>query len=199
MAGGEVLEVFSCVPYASRLPRSSCAARWRAANAARRSIRGNDALAHAKATQAFFYCIGCDVGAAHARGETPANAPAVVIELKKPDPAFAPAAEEDSVADKTCTECGKTFEGATSARYCSDDCRGAARVAARRAAVGRGRHAAARKRATAKRELANELDALVERRSDVDGARELLELAGYSVREIRTPAGVMLFIGGGAP
>lgn len=93
-------------------------------------------------------------------------------------------AEEDPVAEKTCKTCGKSFEGHGRAMYCSDGCRPDAILRQRKSRV------------AAKRSRARELAPAVEPRADVDidAARELLELAGYTVRAISTPAGVMLFI-----
>lgn len=173
------LDLFECAPYRARLTRQACAARFEAANRERSAARGNAAMAAAVAVSTFRHCIGCEVGAAHARGETSAEATPAKV---------APAESEESVATKKCKTCGESFEGKGRAAYCSDECRPGAVIRQRRS---RGRPE------ESKAALARELDEVIDGPTvDLDAARELLELAGYSVRAILTPAGVMLLVRG---
>ncbi len=66
------------------------------------------------------------VVARHA-GET--GSPASGVRRLTPPAPPAPERTEDTMAEKTCAQCEKTFEGERAARYCSDDCREQAREA----------------------------------------------------------------------
>lgn len=62
--------LFVCEPYQTKLTRESCADRHRLVSG-RGGAKSHDERASSSAKLRFGKCIGCPIGAAHARGETP--------------------------------------------------------------------------------------------------------------------------------
>jgi hypothetical protein len=113
-------ELFQCVVHDMRLTRAGCGDFWRVVNQP-----ATRAVADDHRAQVFARCMGCPIGAAHARSEAPAEAPATEPELVDED-------EEDDAGDvaerhetkreentmpkttqrsvdKLCASCGDTF------------------------------------------------------------------------------------------
>lgn len=71
-------ESFRCVPYATVLRRSACGARHAKMNAATKPEDIRVRVSSGK-------CVGCDVGAAHAKGRRHVDAPLVQLRLVRPE------------------------------------------------------------------------------------------------------------------
>lgn len=231
---------FRCDRYECRLPKASCANRYRLSKQ-----RTREGLAY----QAVQYggCAGCNVGAAHAAGlPTPPFLPAPgppALDSKghtsMDDIAITPTNGHPTRAwpERTCAKCKQKFTPLTARERrcttCADGATtgcprpvasGTATVASAAAPKRRGQSAAAKKPARGRRgngavpiavqpEVADLAQVVtppnsgpawqpkplsatstrgVLRESQIATASELLELAGYKVQTVRTPAGEFL-------
>lgn len=213
------LTLVDCEPYRGRLTTAACVRRHELANGDPKGRTGR-AREVQRARQSYRHCTGCEVGAARAAGEqvgeghatqARGTAPAALEAPTPNSPASAPAPsagppaakKENSVKTKTCkvVDCPNQFgAGKGNRKYCDEhrdpaDRKGLeiegkakrAAAAALNSALG-ARSPAAKKRAGRKRAAT---PAAVE---GIVSPKELLELAGFEVREVPTPAGTMLFI-----
>lgn len=100
--------------------------------------------------------------------------------------------KEEAMATKTCATCAEEFEGHNRSKYCSDGCRPS------RAANAKGRRSktAVGAKLNEAIEGAGKGEAAGGGNAHVCTPRQVLELAGYSVTEVVTPAGVLLRVEG---
>lgn len=218
-----VLPLVECEPYGSRLSHAACVRRYELANGNPKGRSGR-AREVQRARNTFGLCTGCDVGAARAEGKqvgqvheaeprgTPPPAeppPAVTTQhppASEPAPsAGSPAPKENHVKTKTCkvVDCANEFEVAKGNRkYCDEHRDPAARKGlevegskkkaaadALNSAVGDSAPPPKKRRPTKRKRAATPAPS-----EATVSPKDLLELAGFQVREVPTPAGTMLFV-----
>lgn len=115
------IQVFQCDALHVKLSRASCVTRYRFANQKRKP--GQDALKAAQYEQ----CMGCDLGAAHRRGDPTPRELLVTITPKPSKPAELH--KDMTVArnyqPRTCQKCGDMFSPRGPRTQRCDECRAA--------------------------------------------------------------------------
>ncbi len=218
------LELVDCGPYMCRLTEAACIQRHTLANATPRG-NGRKANEIHQAKLKFRHCMGCEDGAQRAAGESVGEThhveprgegPGPTPEPNIPAPTPAISKKEKTVALKTCAviDCANEFQvgyGMGNRKYCDEhrtpvdragleveggrpSAASEANQALERATVDDAPSAPPRKRTAKTRPKPATPDAQVDR--EIPSPRVLLELAGYQVDEVATPAGVALFVRG---
>jgi hypothetical protein len=189
---------FTCSRYRARLPKTDCANRHRLSKQ-----RTGDGASYVAVT--YGGCVGCKIGAAHAAGlPTP-------MEITNMDEQITPTTNGTPVTNghaarsfepRTCARCKKKFEPKTARERRCVTCSAAAE-GKQHPLRGRGGRARTKPRLNvrpagallapaAPLPVAAPAKPAVLRPEQIATAAELLQLAGYTVESIRTPAGEFL-------
>ena len=164
-------EWFRCDRFACRLPKTSCVSRYKLSQGSTREGLSYEAVTYGA-------CRKCVIGAAHARGEPTPQEERVMETIETNG------VNGKTLSDRRCVTCKSPFIPQPPNRKQCDSCK----------ATKTGKPA---RRVARAKVVLPKLKPVVaaEVRKQHASAVEVLELAGYKVQVLSTPAGVLLKVG----